>query len=286
MNDDTLDIALIEKFREGQLTETERNDFDQRLLTDNTFAEAVKVQLNIVEEIEVFWTNDILEKIKLWEVQAKNKESENTTLVLSQNNDNTAVKLLTINENEAMPTAIAITKNWTRYLVAATILLVISLGSWYFLNNPLAKEDLFVTNFEPYPDMISTQSTEESDLLSIGMAAYSNGDFMVALSMLQPYLNKEGIENSDRNAAEFYIAISELASGNVNTATTQLKAISEDGMNFFQKQADWYLALAYLSGNKIEAAKKQLAIIVSSDDYGYQEKATVLLKVLRNKHSN
>ena len=85
MKDENLDIDLIERFQEGKLTDEERQVFHQRLLEDEAFAKTVQLQLNITEEIETFWTNDMVTKIEKWEAKGGLKVVNMQNVILPNN---------------------------------------------------------------------------------------------------------------------------------------------------------------------------------------------------------
>lgn len=280
MKDENLDIDLIERFQEGKLTDEERQVFHQRLLEDEAFAKTVQLQLNITEEIETFWTNDMIIKIEEWEKTEQRKEMIKATP--------TPISATPIVEQVDEPKTMDIpqevktkkSRNWVKFVIAFVVLLLIVAIGWYFIQ-PKESVDLFVTNFEPYEDVIENHSAEDSDLLTLAMGAYSQKDYSVAMIILKRFLNEvDSILPENRTAAEFYLAVSNLGTGNANTAKKQFETIVANGNNPFQEQAEWYIVLANIKTNNVIKAKIQLTKIQTNSNHSYKKQADKLLKSL------
>lgn len=280
MKNENLDIALIERFQKGKLTSEERQGFHQRLLEDEKFAKTVQLHLNITEEIDTFWTNDMVTKIEAWEkVENKKNSAKSTPNPISETKTD---EQLLVTESIETPSIIEEKKNrsWIKYVVLFVFLSVVAGLAWYFLQ-PKESVDLFATNFRPYKDIIENHSAEDSDLLTLAMGAYSQEDYSVAMVTLKRFLNEvDSISPKNRTAANFYLAVSNLGTGNANTAKQQFENIAADDNNPFQEQADWYFALANIKTNNVIKAKIQLAKIQAKPNHYYNKQANELLKSL------
>lgn len=297
MIDKNLDIELIERFHEQKLTMEEQVTFSQRLLEDEEFAKSVKLQLNIVEEIDIYWTNNMVEKIEEWEKAAQEtnivtpmitppiipiKDKEPVEEPIVEATKEVAEETVENKNVVAIDTEVVETKSrkkWIWLLIILVVFLISGIGGlFYFSNNE--EPNLFAENFENYPDIISSTITEDDHyFLGLGLSAYREKDYVVAGHLLRRYLNEvDEIEVSDSNAAVFYIALSNIGAGNANTAIKQLKEIRVDNNTIFQKPADWYLALGYLRFNDIEGTKQQLKVIIKDTKHEYNAKAKELLK--------
>lgn len=171
-------------------------------------------------------------------------------------------------------------KKWIILITSIIIVFVLIAFGWY-LFQPKQSIDLFTTHFEPYEDVIEDYNMKESDLLTIAMAAYREEQYAVAMKTLNRFLNEvDSITPENRTASEFYLAISNLGTGNTNTAIGQFQQIADNADNRFQEQADWYIVLANIKKHKIEKARILLTKIQSNPKHGYYEEAKILLKAL------
>lgn len=261
MKREETDVKLIERFRTGKLSENESKLFHKRLLEEEVFAEKVRLQLNVTEEINTFWVNELLLKFEKWEDSLKQVSEK-----------------VKANQEIAKPKESARKK---KSLIGVIVIALVGLVAliWYLsLPEPA---DLFIQNFEPYEDVIQNHSAENSDLLTLAMVAYSEEDYAVAMITLKHFLNEvDSISPENRTSARFYLAVSNLGNGNVHTAKQAFEIIAADESNPFQEQADWYIALANIKINNITKAKIQLSKIKSERNHRYQKEARALFKTL------
>jgi hypothetical protein len=165
------------------------------------------------------------------------------------------------------------------FLIAMGIIILVILGvvGFFFFNNQNTQSSLFIENFKPLPDVIVNRNEEENDLLTIGMAAYSHQDYMVAVSHLEQFVNRENSSETNKRNAPIYIGITHLALGNVNAAIYNFNKITQQNP-VFREAAEWYLALAYLKRRDFENCTKQLKIIQSNPQHEYRLQSRKLLK--------
>jgi tetratricopeptide (TPR) repeat protein len=164
-------------------------------------------------------------------------------------------------------------------LIVSGIIILAILGviGFFFFNNPNTKLNLFTENFKPLPDVIINRAEEENDLLTIGMAAYSHQDYIVAALHLEQFVNRENSSETNKRNAFIYIGVAHLAIGNVNTAIQKFDKITQENP-LFRESAEWYLALTYLKKGNFENCEKQLKIIQSNPQHQYRLEAEKLLK--------
>ncbi|MFK7946200.1 MAG: tol-pal system YbgF family protein [Saprospiraceae bacterium] len=284
MKSEHLEIELIERFQNKKLTNEERKFFYQRLLEDEKFAKTVQLQLNITEEIDTFWTNNMITKIEEWEKIEQRQHSEK---VISTVMSETISKEVSIKSKPVkIPQNIKNIKqgkkqSWFKYIIIVLILLSIIIGVCWYLFLPKEPVDLFAKNFESYEDVIENHSAEDSDLLTLAMGAYEEKYYSVAMITLKRFLNEvDEISPENKTAAEFYLAVSNLGTGNANTAKRQFETIQTDENNPFQQQADWYIALANIKTDNVTKAKIALSKIQTNPNHTYHKQATELLKSL------
>jgi tetratricopeptide (TPR) repeat protein len=165
------------------------------------------------------------------------------------------------------------------FLIAMGIIILVILGifAFFFFNSQNTKPSLFTENFKPLPDLIINRNEEENDLLTIGMAAYSHQDYMVAVLHLEQFVNRENSSETNKRNVPIYIGIAHLVLGNVNRAVQNFNKITQENP-IFREAAEWYLALAYLNKRDFENCTKQLKIIQSNTEHKYRIQAKKLLQ--------
>lgn len=270
------DIELIERFQRNELTEEEQRIFHQRLLEDETFTKSVQLHLNIAEEIDSFWTNKMMDKIGQWEtIEQRKTTSSSTPAQVSE----TVLSLPKKAENPQKRIPKKVNNRKKKLSLFATLLLLVVV-IWYFFK-PVEPVDLYTQHFIPYEDVIENHNAEDSDLLTLAMSAYSAEDFSVARRLFLQFQSEvDSISTQNQTASEFYLAISNMKVGNINTAQQQLLVIASNNKNPFQQQAEWYLALATIKNNDIEKAKNYLKTITNNTKHTYLKNAKKLLKAL------
>lgn len=241
---------LIEKYFGNSLSPKEQSKFNELLRTDEKF----KIELDFQKDLQkVIYRNQRNDLKKVLQKFEQNKPD---------------VKLLNIS------------KKW---LVAASILLIVGLGYIFLKNNNYSPDDLFVQNYEPYRNIvlpvergINSNTIEQSAFI-----AYENGNYRKAINLFN------SVPNNNDQYIQFYKAMCYMSLNKPKDAITLLKIITESDYNQnseinFKELANWYLALAYLDLGEIDRAKKQFSIIAGDTDNVYKNEASgKILKSLR-----
>jgi len=141
-----------------------------------------------------------------------------------------------------------------RKLVAIAAVILVSLGSYWFLNNE-SKSNLYSKYYSPDPRLPTTMSTTDDFTFYDAMVNYKRKDYDLAISKWEPLLTKKP-ENDTLN---YFIGSAYLASGKEVQAITHLKKVTQLKESNFKNEAFYYLGLAYLKAENIEFAKKYLS---------------------------
>jgi tetratricopeptide (TPR) repeat protein len=212
-------LERIESYLEGMLTQQERQEFEQQMETDPALALAYQQQLAILEAIEY------------------------------QGNERLRPQLDQIYREEVLgeraDTPIRKIRIFQRLAVAASLLLVLSVGLWLLLRAP-AHERLFTAYYErPAATMFRDGQTSESEE---ALNAYQDDRFAEAIEQL------EELDQSGTTTPEdlLVLGISYLEVDNYQEARSTLQRL-EDNPNWLDA-ATWYLALIYLRQNQSEEA--------------------------------
>lgn len=270
MNLSELDINLIEAYIEGTLQHKEKEAFEARLSADKAFADEVTIYKKLMRGIESYGATDFMAKVSQWEAATKQQ-----------------AKQVNVAEPTPSPTGKVISMgnrpNYIKYIgLAAALALALFVGTQLFNNAGMTAQQAFNDNFEVYQDVITDRGTTDASTLQIGMGLYGKGEYKEATEALSKYITQE-INNEVAPAellpARFYLANAQLASGDIEGATTNFKIVSSSE-NSFQQQSDWFLALTFLKSNNIPNTKAQLNLILQNEKHSYAKKAKKLLEVI------
>ncbi|MEL6140190.1 MAG: tetratricopeptide repeat protein [Bacteroidota bacterium] len=162
---------------------------------------------------------------------------------------------------------------------AAAIALVITVG-WFIFRSSDGQPnnaELFAANFVPYDNIAVplTRGTDDPTPEELAYTAYENGNWRQAISLL------EDLPESPAN--NFYLAQTALATGDYQQAKTLLESLVEPERFFpLRAQAHWYLALTELALGNVDAARSILQLHSAdwADDMPFKEQATELLEGL------
>ncbi|MDN5201831.1 hypothetical protein QQ008_10670 [Fulvivirgaceae bacterium BMA10] len=233
------ELENIEKYLSGTLNEEERKAFESRLESDTDFAKSVEALRLAMEGIHNFGLRQ-----ELKEIGAEMNEE-----LLSFKRKNPKRVWLFIGG------------------VAATLTILIAV--LHYLSQTSSTTQLFQSYFQPYPNLITTRSSDQSDIKE-AFQNYSHQNFKEALKGFESAV----LERNRNDTLLFYAGVSALADGTHEKAIDYLSALSEIKSEFNQ-QGNWYLALAYVLGDDIEEAR-QILNRIRPDEYEYRASRELL----------
>lgn len=161
------------------------------------------------------------------------------------------------------------TKIWW---VAASLILLFSLGYFTAKQGPPDTQELFVENFEPYRNVVHpiTRATQQEDITSQAFAHYEKGEYKEALELFQQLYNATNTPHF-----LFYKANALLQLNRPEEAIVALQAHLKTKDTLTQK-SNWYLAMAYLKLDDVVNAKKNLEKVVLDNTYNVKKAKKVL----------
>ncbi|NAS31137.1 tetratricopeptide repeat protein [Flavobacteriaceae bacterium R38] len=168
-----------------------------------------------------------------------------------------------------------VTSMFFSWRIAATILVIIGLGS-YFIINSLSpnKSDLLNQYFSVYPLEGVIRGDSLGSSLTKKLNVYSNGDYQSAIINLEELIT----ENPGKEVLKIYLGNSYLQTNQVNKAIAEFQSI--DSISMYYENAQWYLALSFLKTNQEVEAKEILRRLLKLNG-AYNNKASDLLKELK-----
>jgi len=159
------------------------------------------------------------------------------------------------------------------FSVAATVALLLTVA--FYFNWSYSNEQLYASNFEVYPDVVTTMGAGTS-AMDAGMEAYLKEDYDLAIELFSAN------ELRDSATAQLYKAVSELALGKYTDAQNTLYEFPNNEEH--GAAIAWYHALAHLGdakdGGNVDHAKAYLKTVVALGPSPFYDKAQALLEDL------
>ena len=240
---------LLEKYLLDELTETEWQEFKEILKKDPDFGKEVDFQIDVKRAVTADEDDNFRNLISDFESEAKTTASQ-TTLV-----ERSKVK--------ALP---------TKWLVAASAILLVGLGYFFTTNQNKSNKDLFAQNFKPYRNVIhpTTRGDEAMDTKDKAFGAYSKGDYQDAIPLFAELYTTE--------KQPYYLFYEANALIQLNRAAEAIPLLlehlkTEDSLI---DKSNWYLAMAYLQLEDSENAKRVLKRVVETNAYKAEEAKQLL----------
>ena len=231
---------ILEKYIQNRLSQEERAEFDSLLANDEAFKKEVDLHTN-------------LKKVALHEDDAEFRNLiANFEIVKHQQK-----------------------RNYTKWLAAAGIALVLGLSYVLMLNDTTSNEELFSNYFEPYRNVIQPieRGSSQQDQKTLAFTAYEKGDYKKAIDLFSKLY-----DTTNESYCLFYKANALLKLEKAKEAVPLLLKHLKTKDTLTEKSR-WYLALAYLKlNNKIEA-KKTLKKVLSESTYKTKEANELLKKI-------
>lgn len=232
---------LLNNYFEGNLSEEEKQQFDELLSNDSEF----KTEFEFQKKAKVAVALSERQRLK-----NQLKEIENSRKL--KNNNNT----------------------WLS--IAASIVVVLSLGFIFFWNSSTTNDNLYADFYETFPNIEAPTTRGENNLniKSEAFYAYDSKDYKKAIELFSEIYK---VEKTDY--AIFYIGLSEMELNEHKKAINTFSLFEGDTNNNFYYYVKWYKALSYLKENDIENSKKLLNEVVKNTN-PFQLKSKELLSKL------
>lgn len=251
---------LIEKYIEGTLSDQEQAEFELKMLSDADFAREVNYTKDMVLATQVFGRSELKKELQ----RVANAEPLPSDLLSITREDTQAAE----GQSPRMR------RIYQRFAgVAAAIVLIFAAG-WWFTQKRTSPESLFVSYFEPYPNVAApiVRNATAKKPLEQALLLYEQKNYAAAITQLSAL-------SQQTEAVRFYLAMSHLSNGNAKEAVKHFTTLKDNVSASYQKQTLWYLAMAHLANKDLKACKKVLKPLTTEDNF-YQKKALELMKQL------
>ena len=252
MNKGEIDIELIEKYLDQELSEVEQSEFESKLQTEKGFQEDFDQVKLLIEGIRYSGSKSSI-RSKIEHLEATLPDIE---LGAHNRFQMTRSQLL-------------------KY--AATFTLILA-SAWLFREVLLKPdyEEIFAANFEPYLNTGSGIVRGAGEAMSPEQRAYASYDsdsFAQAVQQFEALLSEK-----DDAAMRLYLGNALLAMGEVESAKQQFRILLENNAGLII-QAKWYLSLCYLKNGELDQAQEILQEL-SNNGKSYRKRATKILEDL------
>lgn len=245
------DIALINLYLEGNLSDDEIDIVEQRMEKDPVFQARVEIirDTEVAQKLGTPEFRNIVEEVG----QSYKKSSHGQKKTISI--------------------------GYRKWVMAASILALLVSGFLllYVFSSPADSEQLYAEYFTPYPNNMTVRNDVENDLLSTAMGLYDAEKYQEAIAAF------ERIEKNERSeTVVFYEGLSYLSDSQPKKAILKLSLVADNDQSNYQIQAKWYMALAHIKDRASDKAKQLLNdISMNTKSEVYAKKAKLLLKKLK-----
>ncbi|MEL6923564.1 MAG: hypothetical protein AAFO94_05900, partial [Bacteroidota bacterium] len=198
----------IERYLDGELNQTEQQQFEQALQSDTALREELDLHRELSETLRgerIHALRNVLKKTDAsWQMPAVAPTSESGS-------------------GQAKVVRRPF-RRWVAAAAAAVVLLMATLFWWS--NDGAGPRELYAANFESYPMTLNQRSTDANNdtqiQLNEAIAAYDQGDYASAEAGFADLAKAE----PNNMAYQFYRAISQLGAGQGRLAATGLASIA------------------------------------------------------------
>ncbi len=227
------EMEQIEAYLLGQMNNTERVAFQQRVEDEPELAKEIEQHQRLMEGVALEGARAVLEEVMDEQVESSGART------------------------------IPLWQRWQPYAAMAAVVLVIFLA-WYRLSPP-QPQDLYAAYYEPAPGLPTTLGTVDNPEFAEGMVAYKRGEYADAIQFWNPLLGTE----SDSDTLGYYLGLANLAEEEIETAVALLQQVKTmRPPSPFTSDATWYLGLAFLSQGNEKEARNTLEPLKDHPVYG------------------
>ena len=269
----------VEKYIDKELSPQEKQQFEERVKTDNALAEELSFQLEAIAILRAAEKAELKAEMNTWwgEVPDSSLTSSYSSLKVEPTSPTTTTKINPPNRNKYLALA-----------AAAAILLLLFVAYLQFspYDHTQSPENLIAHHLsEPHP--ISADSGERNidastdSLRNSAEKAYKAHNFAESIRLFAQVVQTPEATFLD----DLYLGLSHLylpQQTDFSKAVIHLEKASKTKSPFVQI-AEWYLALSLYKNEKEAKSKEILQKIANQKDGDYADRAKELLKKWKDK---
>jgi len=233
-------IELIENYYEGKLSDAEKTAFETRLVIDSDFKEEFDLYKNIVAGIKENGAANLKAKLKLVD-----DELDNEPLVLKlETNKTSLVKYLAI---------------------AASVILIISLGVYWNLSDKSNLPELAIAYYEKEKGLPNEMSVSKGQLSDV-IASYKNGDYVTTKNKLNDLLKNKNTNDT----LNYFLGITSYELKDYSAALASFNTINSESV--YYDKAQYRLVLIELVANDKQKALHKIDECLANKNHLYYDK--------------
>lgn len=233
---------LIEVYLDNQLSKEQQIIVEQLKNTDPEFSNKIEHVSGLIAGIR---EAALIERMKVWH---RNLDSDSEFSLPARKN------------------------LFSKYLIAASIFLLLGLGTWWLLR-PSPAEQLFTQFYQPDPGLATVMAETNQYEFEKAMVEYKMGNYTKALKAWNLQL-KQAPQN---DTLQFFVGNALLALNKKAESIPHLEYVAKLPTSAFHKDACWYLGLVLLSEDKTEDAQYYI------QQSNHEHKLSLLLKIKKSE---
>lgn len=260
-----LDYDKIDRYIEGRMSTEELQDFEQKLKVDETLADAVALQSDLLKGIELFGDQQLRENIQQAEQNYTKKES------FRKQQKPRVIKLFSI-----------------RNMAIAASFLILIVAS-YFLLRPTDQPGRLYANYFQMDQPALDNEIEELSLIGMGIADRERRDQLKSgLELVQAQQYEEAVTvlrahlqtYPEDEVAGYFLGLSLMQTKSFEQAILALAPLEADKESEYNEEATWLQALSWLQLEDGQNNAVQLLEQIAEESGTYSSQAALLLKDL------
>lgn len=171
-------------------------------------------------------------------------------------------------------------KRVLRYAVAASIAVIISLGTYSLFFKKVNNNKIVSEFYKPYDVTLVNRSANDhiAPEMREALYYYENHEYSKAVTLFDKILEMK----PEMTASNFYSGISYMELGEYSKAKSSFNAVINHNDNLYIEQSQWYLGMVYVLTDELDKARVQFMKIKKADGF-YRDEAAVILRKLRKK---
>ncbi|MCB0629814.1 MAG: tetratricopeptide repeat protein [Lewinella sp.] len=250
-------IDKIEKYLSGDMAGEERQSFEAEVAANPALADEVDLLRLAREAVELQIGDNLRQQFQEWDQSA------------TQSTTSTEAKVVQMKPRTTLRRVLAI---------AATVLLLLSAGSFWYANDQYAADAIAGDLYESIATTRRPNSSE--DTLEKAIAAIMDKNYAEADQLLQT-IQPNDLKYTD---ARYYLGHSYYQQGQYNEAINILQNLGDNADINLSESADWLRVLSYLELGQTDNTTFQslLSEMVSNTDHNHHNDAVKLEKKINS----
>jgi tetratricopeptide (TPR) repeat protein len=161
----------------------------------------------------------------------------------------------------------------TRWAVAASVLIIISVSFWLLTTGKDQEEKLYSRYFKPDPGLMTAMGSTDNYIFEKGMVEYKNEEYRKAIETWDTLFAKSPANDT----LQYFMGAAQQASGNDEQAKKHLQVIASKNDSPFFHDACWYLGILLLKQKQTTEATRYIK------QSNYPEAVKLLSDINQNK---